>query len=241
LTDAERAVDLAPNLGIAHVTLGNVLLDRWDFAGAAREYGRARELAPGDAYQNRRWAVFQSDLGHKAEAVAAAERGAQLDPLSKGMYMDLASVLTFSGRPDDALAAVHHAEQMGLTGLRVSNQLAQITLQKGDFKAAREACAGERNWFENYCLALADHGLGKMADAEAELVKLRAIMGDDGAAQYVDIYAQWGRPADALYWLERAYQTRDDGPIDMKVNFNLDPIRNTPRFKEVEQKMNFPP
>ena len=155
--------------------------------------------------------------------------------------MDLASVLTWTGNPDDALVALHHAEQLGASGVRVLNQTAQIMLQKGDFVAARKICSAERNWFDNYCLALADHALGDIDSAQAQLAKLRAIMRDDGGAQYVDIYAQWGRPEDALHWLEHAYQVHDDGLIDMKVDFYLNPIRTTQRYKDVERKMNFPP
>ena len=42
LTEARRAVELAPELGMAHVTLGSILLADWDFTGAGQRI-RARQ------------------------------------------------------------------------------------------------------------------------------------------------------------------------------------------------------
>jgi hypothetical protein len=63
---------------------------------------------------------------------------------------------------------------------------------------AHKACAAARDVTQIGCLAIADHAIEKHADALALVAKLRAAAGD--TALYVDagIYAQCGRPADAL-------------------------------------------
>ena len=51
--------------------------------------------------------------------------------------------------------------------------------------------------------------LGRHADAQAELTKLKASLSDGAAYQYATIYAQWGNRAKALEWLETALRLRD--------------------------------
>jgi len=50
-----------------------------------------------------------------------------------------------------------------------------------------------------------------------------------------------GQPADALHWLTVAYSLPDAGLSFLKVDPMMDPIRNTPEYKEIERRMNFPP
>jgi hypothetical protein len=44
----------------------------------------------------------------------------------------------------------------------------------------------------------------------------------------------------ALTWLETGYRTRDAGLLNMKIDRLLDPLRQEPRFRELERKLNFP-
>jgi hypothetical protein len=66
-------------------------------------------------------------------------------------------------------------------------------------------------------------------------------MGDVAAYQYAQIAAQWGNHAQALDWLETALRLRDPGLIDLKVDWQLDPIRNEPGFQAIERALKFPP
>jgi hypothetical protein len=82
--------------------------------------------------------------------------------------------------------------------------------------------------------------LGRHADAEAELAKLKAALGDTAAYQYATVYAQWGDRAKALEWLETALRLRDPGLELLKTDAFLDPLRKEPRFKAVERELKFP-
>ena len=74
-----------------------------------------------------------------------------------------------------------------------------------------------------------------------EIAQTRAQLGDTGAIQYAEIYAQWGQPDEAAHWMQEAWRLRDPGLIEMKADSRLDPIRDLPRFKAIEQRLNFPP
>ena len=82
--------------------------------------------------------------------------------------------------------------------------------------------------------------LGRHADAEAELAKMKAAVGDTAAYQYATIYAQWGNRAKALEWLETALRLRDPGLEELKTDPLLDPLRKEPRFQAIERELKFP-
>ena len=82
--------------------------------------------------------------------------------------------------------------------------------------------------------------LARHSDAEAQLAKLKASVGDAAAYQYAEVYAQWGDAPKALEWLEKALRLRDPGLSDLKVDPLLDPLRKEPRFQAVMRELKFP-
>ena len=82
--------------------------------------------------------------------------------------------------------------------------------------------------------------LGRHADAEAELAKLKASGGDSLAYQYATIYAQWGNKLKSLEWLETALRVRDSGLIFLKTDPLLGPLRTEPRVQALERELKFP-
>ena len=111
----------------------------------------------------------------------------------------------------------------------------------GDLERARGSCETKRDYWESqHCLAVIYDKLGRHADAEAELAKLKAFGGDAAAYQYATIYAQWGNRAKALEWLETAWRLRDPGLEGLKTDPLLDPLRQEPRFQAIERELKFP-
>jgi serine/threonine-protein kinase len=243
LAEAERAVALAPDLPSAHAQLGALLEEaRFDFTRATLEIGRARDLAPSDFTANLAYADLHMHLGHTEEAITSAELAASLDPLTPNTFLRLSGVLTWARRFTDAKAALNHAKllapgaELNFRGLQ-----GEIELDQNDPAAARQTCAPAQDWQQILCLAFANHALGNTAEATANFAKLRAELGDTGAIQYAEIYAQWGQPDEALRWLDQAWRLHDPGLIEMRADSRLDPIRDTPQFKDIERRMNFPP
>jgi len=72
------------------------------------------------------------------------------------------------------------------------------------------------------------------------LQRFESSLGDAGAYDYAGIYAQWGDKAKALQWLERAVRLRDSGLLHLKVEPDLDPLRDEPRFQAIERELKFP-
>jgi TolB-like protein/DNA-binding winged helix-turn-helix (wHTH) protein/tetratricopeptide (TPR) repeat protein len=245
LDAADRAIALAPGLGIAHCARAYALEQFPDRAGeASAEYARAIALSPGDARVQLWYA--DSQMHRSAEPlpvrVAAVERAAALDPMSPEAYRVLSGALFAARRYKESLAADRHVEQLEpIVTTMDTTAIGFDELMLGDPEAARQACAGGRDWLENECLAIAFGALHMPAEAAAQMAKLRVALGDAGAYNYAIIYAQWGQKADAIRWLQTAYRLHDNALPGMKVDPLLDPIRDTPEYKEIERQLNFPP
>jgi tetratricopeptide (TPR) repeat protein len=111
----------------------------------------------------------------------------------------------------------------------------------GDLERARSSCeAKPDDWLSQQCLAVTYQKLGRHADAEAVLAKMRATWGDAEAYQYATIYAQWGDRAKALEWLDTAMRVRDSGLQSLKTDPLMDPLRKEPRFQAVMRELKFP-
>lgn len=237
---AERALALAPDLGKAHLAIGHVLdYGYFDFPAAFAAQERATALTPGDAEAQRTIASTLSWRGHADEAIAAARRAVTLDPLNPLSYKTLGQVLRNAHRIDEARAAFRQGQIVDPDYADNFTWVAFLDLDAGEAQRAVTSCVHKDDYFQQTCLAIAFHKVGRKAEADAELAKVRGL-GDTAAFQMTQIYAQRGEPQAALEWLARAYRVRDPGIIASKVEPLLAPIRNTPEFQRVLAELKLP-
>jgi TolB-like protein len=237
---AERAEALAPDLGEAHLALGDVRVAGLDFLDAALEYDRALSVAPGSARVQRNVAWFAGAMGHHDAALAAARRAVTLDPQNYYSHLALAQVLSVARRFDETLEAAAAARAVNPGGQEVLYLIGSTYLAIGQPEHALQVCSATRPP-QHRCLALAYHALGKPREAEIELDELKAYTGNAAAFIYAGVYAQWGNRAQALQWLAVAEQSRDSNLQFLRAFWTLDPIRNEVSFKALERRLNFPP
>jgi TolB-like protein len=246
ITAARRAVALAPEFGEAHQALAWTTLNGLlDFAGAAREYDRALALAPGSAKVQGNFAYFAAAMGHFAPALTAGRRAVSLDPQSPSSHVRLSYVFYFARRYAEAQASLEDAKALNPGSSWIEESLARTLLASGKVEEARQLCESPATPFDedyrHWYLAEAYHALGRQADAEHELKESQALDGDAGAYSYATVLAQWGDSSAALQWLNKAVQVRDPLLLLLKVDWQLDPIRNEPQFKAIVAQLNFPP
>jgi TolB-like protein/tetratricopeptide (TPR) repeat protein len=239
--DARQGLNLAPDLAQAHLALASVSEYTLNFTQASEAYERALALAPGNAEVLRNSGSFEVWMGHFDAGVAAARRAVVLDPLARESHYYLGWALYFARRYEEAAAVFAEVTSLDpeFGEAYVFRGLSYYGL--GDLQRSRATCETRPDfWASPWCLAVTYDKLGRHADAEAMLSKLKAAMGDTAAYQYVTIYAQWGNRAQALTSLDTAMRVRDPALLFLKTDRLLDPIRQEPRFQAIERELKFP-
>ena len=244
--DAEKAVAIAPNFAEAHGALWFVrTLGFSDFSGAASEIEYALALAPGSARVQEYFAVQSSWSGYSDMALEALRRAVRLDPQNYRIRLNLAIGLYNARRFDAAMVAAQDAKALKPDGSSVASQIWMIDLALGRPGVARQFCQSSTTPLDaadrHDCLARAYHALGKVNEAESELKQFQHLAGTSAAYEYAEINAQWGNASAALEWLAAAERLHDPGLQSLKVDWELDPVRNTPQFKALAQRLNFSP
>jgi TolB-like protein/Tfp pilus assembly protein PilF len=241
--DARQALALAPDLAQAHLALANVAeLGTLDFTQASDAYKRALALAPGNADVLRLSGKFAAYMGHFDAGIAAARRAVVLDPLARASHSVLGRTLYVAHRYQEAIDALAEVLSLEPDYKDTYAYRGFAYYGAGDLQSARASCETQPDyWGNQYCLAVTYERLGRHADAEAELAKMKAVVGDTASYQYATVYAQWGNRAQALEWLETALRVRDPGLELLKTDALLDPLRKEPRFQAIERELKFPP
>jgi len=232
LAAAERALALDPSLPEAHAAVGWIKANfQWDWGAANAAYQQAMDLEPGNVTAVYGGAVLALDLGHVQESIALFRRSVEFDPLNPQIYIDFARAYDWSGRVDEAVAAVNKALEIApgrqyAHVLRGVLHLEQSQPQEALVEMKREPDDGWRL----FGLALAYHALERNEEADAALAELIAKYKAVMAFQVAQVYAFRGQSDLAFQWLERAYAQRDAGMTFLKGDPLLKNLKSDPRY-----------
>ena len=239
--DAQTAIALAPTMTEGHIALATFFAGTLDFSQAMAEYERALILGPGNARALQPAGTFLALMGRTDTGIATARRVVVIDPLNPLTHFSLGAALFYARRYEEAVAAFGQVVSLDPDAPRGYCWRGFAYLSLGDAERARESCAVRpEGWLNQSCLALANDALGRRADAETALARLKALKGDGAAYEYAAIYAQWGDTGEALNWLETALCLRDPFLVALKTDPRIDPLRKEPRFQAIERALKFP-
>ena len=240
--EADRALALAPDLGLAHLARAEIAKLQQNFPEAQREISLAREDAPNDIQVLTDAVFMEVEFGHSEAARKAAELGVSLDPLSPSAYAALGYAQRVLRDYDGARASMRHARLLGAHAPYTALIEAVVALDQGDNQEAEEVCAQRvGGWMGDFCSSVAEYRLGHASEAKLHFAALRKSLGISGAFHYAEVYAQWSQSAEALKWLDVAYRTHGAALAMMKTDSLLEPIRTTPQFAAIERRLRYPP
>lgn len=249
---AVRAITLDPSLAAGHSTLGFVLAHYdFDWAAAEKEYLRALELNPNDAYAHFFYSnSYLSPLGRHAEAIAEMQKAVAIDPFSGPVQSFLGRTYLWARQYDQALAQFRKCAEM-FPGFAIDHErLAQLLAFSGKFEEAigeetkarllagedgdsalREEAALRRAW-----QAEGSRGYWKQL---LELTKLPVKPPEayNSAFGMAILYAHLGESKKALDSLEKAYEQRSLAMTEIGIEPAFDPIRSDPRFHTLLQRV----
>ena len=182
---AQRALELDPELGEAHTSLGVIYAEQQDGPAAVHELERAVTLDPADPVAHNWLGWMYLILGRPGEGIRPAERSAKLDPMAPYTRVFLAHVYLANGRYEDALREATAARELQ-PDYWVSHFMEGLSLHHlGRFSEAgfllEEALALVEDWpgaslggAVAAALAVTRVAAGKEAEARAVLSDLEA-------------------------------------------------------------------
>src|SRR5688572_30178790 len=181
----------------------------WRWEDADRLFRRALELDPGYATALQ-WSSYNlASMGRRSEAVDAIARAQQLDPLSVIINTDMAQILYFARRYEDALAECRKTLQMN-PAFAEARRVSFLVLQRlhrdaealADLEAYRRLPDGGPGGSVGYAYAV----LGRRKEAAEVVRELEAQSRRRFVASYdfAVIHAGLGDADRALAWLDKA-------------------------------------
>ena len=238
---AERALALEPDLAEGHAALAHVRQGHdWDWAGAQASMRRALELAPGNAEVVLAAAVVAGDLADLEESIALCRRAIALDPLNPTGHRYLGMYCRLAGRLDEAEPAIKEALALNPYGGLICAALGDVHLAQHRFHDALAAFEKESHeGFRLLGLAMAHHALGQKRSSIAALEQL----GELPMHAYLNSKANafCGNLDAAFEWLERAYDQRNAGLSQARVDAYLQRLHDDPRWPPFLAKLGFSP
>jgi serine/threonine protein kinase/Flp pilus assembly protein TadD len=136
---AERALSLDPRLDESHLAMGEVLMDKYDYAGGAAEFRTATELGPDNAqaWDLLAWALGYMHPPDAAGAEKAAREAMRLQPSLFPVYYHLARALIIEQRYSEAIDVLERYKKLNPTGIMADMGLGQVYLAQGDYDKAQ--------------------------------------------------------------------------------------------------------
>lgn len=241
---AVRAMEIDPDLAQAHISMGVVRgWYEFDWDKAEQEFKRATELNPNDASARLWYGANLISVGRSLEGIEQVRLAHELDPLSAFVETGLGQMYFLSGQYQLAIrqlrsvvasdpSFVHGHMFLGAAYL-YSKQYREAVLELED--------AMRLDPREPQSIAYLAYAHSRLGDAQAavrDLRQLRELSQTRYVSGYLFAIVSLGMETnDAIDWLLKAYEERDDMLAWLKVDVLLDPLRNDSRFKALLRKV----
>jgi serine/threonine protein kinase/tetratricopeptide (TPR) repeat protein len=242
---ARKAIELDESLAEAHASLAwSLFIYDWDFTGAEREFKRAIELAPGYATSHQWYAFLLIARGQIEEALIEAHMSQELDPGSVSIRRGLGGVYAYARRYEQARYHTERAIAMNPLAEESYRLLGMALFRQGKVEEAERvlresaALAGAGPYADatlGYVLAQR----GKVDEANDICAKLEAAakVGYVSPVSFGTLSLGLGQWDAALDWIQRSIDERRGWFVYARVNSMFDPIREHPRFIEMQRHL----
>jgi len=247
---ADTAVVLDPFSSDARSMLAKIKFERfWDWPGAEEEIRRAIALNPNNSWAHDYFCEFLDAMGRLDEGLRECEIAQQLDP-----YEDhLTGALENRGEYGRATELLRRAIENHPENGPAHYDLHRIYAEKGMYKESIQELEQAASLFGFSEIAPRLHrafGIsgfrGAMREWGKELEHLAVTKQGYLPVNIAEAYTQSGDKDRAFYWLEQAYEHRDDigqglDLLYIKMDPLLSPLRSDPRFKDLLHRIGLPP
>ena len=245
---AIKALELDRALVEARLALAGLKMEHeWDFTGAELAFRQAVTDSPNSAQAHQWYGALLCALGRFDDAIAEIGRARRLDPASLRLGVDLGRAYYYAHRYDEAAAAYRKVMAVEPKFSSAHTMLGLALLAQGrhaDGIAEMEQGAGLLGTRDGYSalLGYAYAVGGRRADAEKILAKQTDKWTRDatGAAAVALTYVGLGDHDQAFAWLDKALDNRDAAVAMIKAYPYWDPLRTSPRYRALLQRLRLP-
>lgn len=241
-TEAEKALELDPNLPVAYNALGWIKqYYDWDWIGADSTYTKAMNLEPENAGIVEAVAQLSATLGQFDTALKLDHKAISLDPVSTSARFLLGFHAYYAGRYSEAIASFNQELKLNSDIPQVHTYLGLVYLKKHDLDSAKQVISKEADPFwKAFGLSLLNYAMKKFDESDKELAEIIKEDQNDSAFQIAEIYAFRGESDKVFNWLERAYKQRDSGLAEIKGDPLMTSIMKDSRYDAFLKKMKLP-
>ena len=242
---ALKALELDATLGEPHEALGQYYLTyMWDLPSAGREFRQAIQLSPNYPDGHQGYGEYLMITGEIEAAVAEMKRATELAPYVPEFATGFVQTLYLARRYDQAIEQSRRTLELHPGSMWTHMLLGQLYLQKSrfheaitEFEKVGTLAPGDtvHLGFLGYAYALA--GRKRQARKILETCKepgKQGLMPDLGFAL---VYVGLGEKDQAIDWLEKAFQQRENAVLILGVYPLFDPLRVEPRFQELLRRV----
>jgi len=247
---AKRALALDDGLVEAHTSLAFIYWHYdWNWPAAEREFQLALQLNPSYATTHHWYAYYLMSQGRTEQALEEIRRAQESDPLSLIINTDVAEILYYAKRYDEAVKQAQKVLEMDSNFVLARQVLAWTYVQKGQFDEAitelenSTKLPGAEDVLDGSLAPT--YALAKQLPAARKLLTRLEDESNRRRAQELWIaiasaHAALGDRDQAFAWLEKGFQARDGGLTLIKLVPFLDSLHSDPRFVDLVRRIGLP-
>ena len=236
---AKRALDINEQSYDAHLAMERIVRNYdWDWSAVEYHAKRALELNQGYVRAHEVYADYLRIIGDADSAINQMNQALRLDPLNAIAHSAQARNYAHARRYSEALNAIELA-------LEIAPELAHARYFQGEILVHMKEYEKAQACFEhvafdllqNFGALIALSGQSKTEEAASHLENLLSNTGDQAAYQIALGHFHLGKIDEGFEWLNKAYELRDGGLTNLKVDPLADPIREDPRYQQMLEKI----
>jgi tetratricopeptide (TPR) repeat protein/tRNA A-37 threonylcarbamoyl transferase component Bud32 len=209
-----KAIELAPNLAMAHHWYSKLLYPEGRFPEALTEIGRALELDPFDRSQQIARGTILLDQGRVDEAISQYRMVVSYDPAHSNAYVPLSCAYAAKGLLPEAIEAASRAIALTNRASFALSQLGHLYALSGQNDQARKILAELEHRYQS---------------------------GMASACEIAAVYAGWRESSKTLEWLARAIPARDTVLTILKVDPQFAFLRSDLRLEAILVRVRLSP
>ncbi len=246
-TAATKAVELDPTLAESQTAMAVAKVLEGDYEEAEKLYRRAVELNPNCGTAQLRYGYLLANRGRLDEAIQKMQRAHELDPLSATINVNLGAYYSFKRQYDLSMKHSKLALETNPETWQARVNLAEAYEAQGKYAEAETHFKkiGELPGLavlSNQQLAYLYAVSGRQTEARKLLAEVEKAYRERKSLSMTpysiaQVYVALGQPDEAFKWLNNAFETRRLLLPDFRYSDKLNPIRQDPRFQDLQQRV----